>query len=168
MTWVQNVNKRTRFTEMSSEPHARKFGAAGGFPPGVSISTPCVPCGVGSEAVTALFLLVSVPRRARFWHRHSAHGSGRGDCHWHFAPFCRRPQPPFVSLLSLCSPFLHILKITVLLLTPSHSRSRSTASLPLSPPPPRSGLDRPPLWSVRPQAASSPRSGDFRFCVSPF
>lgn len=119
MTWVQNVDKRTRFTEMSSEPHARKFGAAGGFPPGVSISTPCVPCGVGSEAVTALFLLVSVPRRARFWHRHSAHGSGRGDCHWHFAPFCRRPQPPFVSLLCLCSPFLHILKITVLLLNSS-------------------------------------------------
>lgn len=68
MTWVQNVDKRTRFTEMSNKPHEKvRGGRQFPLPTGVSVSArpvPPSPPAWGSEAGTALFLLVPVPLRA--------------------------------------------------------------------------------------------------------
>lgn len=84
MTWVQNVDKRTRFTEMSNKPHEKvRGGRQFPLPTGVSVSarpvppTTTPPPACGSEAGTAcdLFLLVPVPLRAHFGHRDSASGS---------------------------------------------------------------------------------------------
>lgn len=111
MTWVQNVDKRTRFREMPSKPHARKFGAAGSFLS--QLGQPQQPLrslrlGVrgGDRCPSARSLLA--PRLGEWL-------GARRLCRWHFAP----SADPCRLLLFLCflfSLFLYTLKINVLFL----------------------------------------------------
>lgn len=80
MTWVQNVDKRTRFTEMSNKPHEKvRGGRQFPLPTGVSVSArpvpPTTPPSVGVRGGDSIVLAGSCPSARSLGHRDSASGS---------------------------------------------------------------------------------------------